>query len=385
MALLGCTKGVELINNPPQAVARTTTGPWASMIYLARTDSGIIAVDLGWTGAGRALRRGLRDLGATPSEVRYVFLTHAHRDHTTGWSLVRQARFVLGAAEVPHFVGKARYRGWVPRLGDRLIPAAQPVPGDLQIIALGVDTAIALGRDTIFSYGVPGHTPGSTAYLFRGTLFGGEPSASVLGLQGREFSDDVRQSRASMHALWSRLPPAGPGRVQRHAKCAPADSVLRRRAAVKWLSIARPVTTPGTGSAPAHQKDVSGPRPSPSDTSIGARAGREAERHGPVVIGHGFAYALLLSGAPGTMTARRANEARKRGCRARPASPVAGRRVRAPDPDRAGAQYRHWPTRGQADRLAGGQFDSPLRREHAERVYPIVCTTTEPPGGVIPA
>jgi hydroxyacylglutathione hydrolase len=235
-ALAGCTREIELVNTPPTAVALTTTGPWASMIYLARTDSGVIAIDLGWVGAERQLRSGLARLGATLADVRWVFLTHGHRDHVHGWPAVRGARFVLGAGEVPYLLGEREYSAVLPRLGDDAIPWRHPAPGELALVALGGDSLVALGRDTVFTFSVPGHTAGSTAYLFRGILFGGDAVnwRPGTGFQGArpEFSDDALLSRESMRALWTRLSP-GRARVvcSAHAKCATADSAVREATA----------------------------------------------------------------------------------------------------------------------------------------------------------
>jgi glyoxylase-like metal-dependent hydrolase (beta-lactamase superfamily II) len=202
------------------------------MIYLARTDSGVIAIDLGWVGAEGKLQKGLTRLHAAAPDVRYVFLTHAHRDHTYGWRYLHGARFVLGAAELPYFTSGARYRGLLPRIGDRLVSYPHPAPGELRLITLGSDSAFTLGSDTLVAFTVPGHTPGSMAYLFRGILFGGDainwrPWTSFRGARP-EFSDDVAQSRASMRALWSRLDSS---RVRTactaHAKCGVVDAAFR--------------------------------------------------------------------------------------------------------------------------------------------------------------
>lgn len=231
LALTTCTRGLDLIERPDVAVI-TTNGPWASMAYLARTDSGVIAIDLGWTGAEEKIVEALGELGATPHDVRYVFLTHAHRDHIHAWPLVRQARFVMGAAEVPYFTGMREYQETLPRLGDQLVEPQREGIDSLDIVPVAGDTAFVLGRDTLYAYPVPGHTPGSTAYLLRQTLFGGD-AINWRPLQGfagarPEFSEDVNESRASMRALWARL---GPDRVRivcsAHAKCAVADSGLR--------------------------------------------------------------------------------------------------------------------------------------------------------------
>ncbi len=230
----GCTKDLDLIQDPPRAVARTTTGPWASMVYLARTDSGLVAIDLGWTGAESVIEESARDLGGTPADVRWVFLTHAHRDHIAGWPLVRQARFVLGAAEVPGFVGDTGYLGWATRMSDGLNEYPHPSRDSIAMVAVGGDTAIVLGRDTVYAFPIPGHTAGSMAYLFRGILFGGDafnwrPGSGFQGARP-EFSDSIAQSRESLRRLWERLPAA---RVRvmctSHGKCAVADSALRAR------------------------------------------------------------------------------------------------------------------------------------------------------------
>lgn len=231
---MGCTKDLHLIEDPPNAAAATTTGPWASMIYVARTDSGVIAIDLGWTGSEEVLPQILRNLNASPADVRFAFLTHAHRDHIAAWPLVRQARFVLGAAEVPAFLGEAGYSGWAARVGDELNTYPHPKAGELALVPLSTDTAISLGRDTVFAFPIPGHTAGSVAYLFRGILFGGDainwrPGSGFQGARP-EFSDSVAQNRESLRALWRRLPER---RVQlvctAHGKCAVSDSILRER------------------------------------------------------------------------------------------------------------------------------------------------------------
>ena len=132
-SLPGCTKDLHLIEDPPNAAAATTTGPWASMIYVARTDSGVIAIDLGWTGSERVLPQLLANVNATPADVRFAFLTHAHRDHIAAWPLVRQARFVLGGAEVPAFLGEAGYSGWAAKVGDELNAYPHPKAGELAL------------------------------------------------------------------------------------------------------------------------------------------------------------------------------------------------------------------------------------------------------------
>jgi glyoxylase-like metal-dependent hydrolase (beta-lactamase superfamily II) len=202
------------------------------MIYLARTDSGLLAIDLGWTGSDDVLPRLARDLNGTVADIRFVFVTHAHRDHIAAWPLVRQARFAIGAREIPAFTGDSGYSGWATRLGDAVSEYPHPKPGELALVPVTADTAIVLGRDTVFAYPVPGHTAGSVAYLFRGILFGGDainwrPGSGFQGARP-EFSDSVEQSRESLQALWNKLPLSRTRVIcTAHGKCALADSALR--------------------------------------------------------------------------------------------------------------------------------------------------------------
>lgn len=224
----GCPRAMAPLVAPGQSAVALSGGPNTSMIYLARTTQGLVAIDLGWWDNSRMVHRALGSLGATAADVRWVFLTHSHRDHIAAWPTFRHARFHVGGPEKPRLMGAAPHAGWIPRWAERIMPARHPNAGDLEVHTLAGDTAIIVGADTVRAYLVPGHTAGSVVYLFRGVLFLGD--AVTYSRRGgfapakRGFSDDRPAAVESLDHLWARLP-RGVVRYActAHAHCAPFD------------------------------------------------------------------------------------------------------------------------------------------------------------------
>jgi len=232
-AVPGCRRPVAPLIQPGSSAIALTAGPNTSMVYLARLDTTVVAVDLGWWGAPGAVRRALLELDASPAQVTHVFLTHSHRDHVGAWRLLRGSQFHLAAGERAPFTGASRHRGWVPRTAEALKPTDLPHPGDLTIRTFSRDTAFAFGADTVRAYVVPGHTAGSAVYLVRGVLFLGDAATyhvwNGFGPAVPRHSDDPEAARRNLRALWARLPP---GEVRyvctAHAHCAPYSAAFLR-------------------------------------------------------------------------------------------------------------------------------------------------------------
>lgn len=210
-ALLGgCARPPARPVVPTGSAIALSGGPNTSMVYLARVPSGIIAIDLGWWGAERSVRRALGALRASAGDVSDVFITHSHRDHIGAWRLVRRSRFHLAVAERSAFIGERRHRGWIPGGAERLKRSVLPRAGDVDVRAFSRDTTFAFGADTLYAYVVPGHTAGSAVYLFRGILFLGD-AATYTRWGGfapgrRGFSDDATTAARNLRALWARVP-----------------------------------------------------------------------------------------------------------------------------------------------------------------------------------
>ena len=210
LAAAGCnSRNPELAEGPRSAVA-LTGGLNTSMIYVARTDSGVIAIDLGWWGHRGPLTEALGRIRAEPSDVRRVFITHSHRDHIAGWPMVRSARFHMADAERARMLGTAAHQGWMVRVAEGLNSSELPDSTQISVRAFARDTVFVLGSDTLLAYVAPGHTAGSAVYLFRGVLFLGD-AVTYLPFRGyrpakAQFTDDSRQAMASLRALWPRVP-----------------------------------------------------------------------------------------------------------------------------------------------------------------------------------
>ncbi|MDF1503870.1 MBL fold metallo-hydrolase [Roseisolibacter sp. H3M3-2] len=237
LACAGCAHGVRdgvrTLVTPTTAVA-TTNGANASLILAARTDAGVVVVDLGWRGAERALDGALASLGATRRDVVAVLLTHAHRDHVGAWRAVAHAPFHVGAGEAARLAGRTPHRGWIPRLADRLRRPDLP-DARVRVREVAGDTALVFGRDTVRAFALPGHTAGSVAWLVGGVLLVGD-GASHGPLDGRHrparrgFSDDAGAARRSLARLRAAVAPHVVRAVcTAHARCAPADPATWRR------------------------------------------------------------------------------------------------------------------------------------------------------------
>ena len=224
-------RAITPLATPGESAVALTGGGNTSMIYVARTSDGVIAIDLGWWGHERAFERALLELRAAPADVRAVFLTHSHRDHIGAWRSVRHARFHVADGERARLVGEASHLGWIPRFADRVKPAGTPATTEVDVHTFARDTTFVIGTDTLRAYLVAGHTSGSTVFLFRGTLFLGDAVTwsrrNGFAPARRGFSDDTRAAAANLRDLWPRLPTEGVRYVcTAHARCAPFSAAF---------------------------------------------------------------------------------------------------------------------------------------------------------------
>jgi glyoxylase-like metal-dependent hydrolase (beta-lactamase superfamily II) len=199
--------------------------------YLIEGPDGLILIDTGLPAHLEQLRGLLADLGHSMADVRAVLLTHGHPDHTGLVHPLQQAGAVIWIDERDAAIlrdgprSATRHakpeRSMLPYLLRR--PSALALP--LQLARAGAFTAPAVQGARSFNADqvledlpgtpqavvLPGHTPGSVAYLFaeRGLLFTGDALVNGDAFSGhtgpaivsRCFTHDSRAALAALDRL----------------------------------------------------------------------------------------------------------------------------------------------------------------------------------------
>jgi hydroxyacylglutathione hydrolase len=160
----------------PNLVAVSAAGVY---LYAARVGGHVILFDTGADPAGHAIDVALSALHASRSNVSDIFITHGHGDHVAGAAGLSGARVHLGALDVPLAEGKAPSDNLVVRIVAKAL-SAPPISVSDPITGVAV-VDVGEGK-SVKALPMPGHTPGSYAFLYDGVLFAGD---SILLKQGR--------------------------------------------------------------------------------------------------------------------------------------------------------------------------------------------------------
>ena len=176
----GKASGVEEVK--PGLVAASSMSAY---LYAAKVGNKVILFDAGADPEGRPLDAALAWLHAGRGDITDVFVTHGHGDHTAGAASLRNVRIRLGAGDlalaekkVPPeaLAGKAMALA----LSYPAVTATDPITG-AATFDVGASTD---GKDAkkVKAFPIPGHTPGSYAFLYDGVLFVGD---AMIFKQGR--------------------------------------------------------------------------------------------------------------------------------------------------------------------------------------------------------
>jgi len=164
-----------------------TIKDWFTSCQILKTEDGAVLFDACFREG--ALEDGLAANGLTPADVTHVLLTHAHGDHVGGLGLLEHAEVLALAGAQPNLDEHAEGR----RI-DRTI-----VDGEV----------LTLGEHEVRVFSMPGHTPGSAAFLVGGTLVLGDNAVltgdGTLAPISEGNSDDPAGVVTSLIALEERL------------------------------------------------------------------------------------------------------------------------------------------------------------------------------------
>jgi len=172
-------------------------------LYFVVTGGGWLLIDAG-SHAGQ-VEQVLQGLGIHPADVRWILLTHSDSDHVAALPLFSNAEIYMGQGELGLLNGTIS-RG---KAGGNALP-----PGiDLNAIhLLSGGEQLLFGGIQVECVAMPGHTPGSMAYLIdQCCLFTGDAFQYSKGNYNIHPSTmDTALSRETFAALAERILP---GRV----------------------------------------------------------------------------------------------------------------------------------------------------------------------------
>jgi glyoxylase-like metal-dependent hydrolase (beta-lactamase superfamily II) len=160
----------------------------------------VALVDSGKDSQGKTVLAALARRGLGPEAVKAILLTHGDSDHVLGAHLFPKATIMALGPDIALAEG---------RVARGLMRAH---PTGIQVGRTLVDgEAVELNGVRIDVFALPGHTPGSAAFLVRGVLFLGDSadvtSDQVLDVAGWFFCSDRATNRRSLRALAAILQP----------------------------------------------------------------------------------------------------------------------------------------------------------------------------------
>src|SRR5581483_607114 len=136
-------------------------GRLGTTVYAITTSAGIILIDSGYQNEVESvLLAQMKQAGLDPAQVKMIVLGHGHADHFGG---------------APYFQDHYGTHVYLTEADWKLIESP-PAPGKApkgppptlpkRDMVVTEGQAITLGDMKIMPYAVPGHTPGSTGYIF---------------------------------------------------------------------------------------------------------------------------------------------------------------------------------------------------------------------------
>jgi len=171
--------------------------------WIVRTATGAVLIDAGMDAGGTAILAELKTQGVRPDQVRAVLLTHGHPDHYAASVLFPAATVFAGAADLPMIHGDKTHYPPFGKLVSSVVPLPPPPP---VVKPIQGNEQLRFDEAVFTVIATPGHSPGSTMYLFKDILFSGDSvmrKGDGVAIAPSFFSENARANRASLQALES--------------------------------------------------------------------------------------------------------------------------------------------------------------------------------------
>ncbi len=129
-------------------------------VYAVTSSEGILLLDAGFENKAEALAAQLQKAGLDPARVKFILLGHGHADHFGGAKFFQDkyGAKVAAAAEDWDLINGPAAQGGPQRGGGGAKPAKD--------VVLVEGKPFVFGDLTITPIAIPGHTPGSLAFIF---------------------------------------------------------------------------------------------------------------------------------------------------------------------------------------------------------------------------
>lgn len=178
-----------------------------STVFLLDAGNGSVAlIDAGNDTSGKPILAALQKRNAGPDNVAAIFMTHAHPDHDAAIALFPKATVYAMKREVPVAQGKEAFGSTFSVMTGKFNPHPFEIGHPLED-----GEKVTVGNLEVTAFAVPGHTPGSGAYLTQGVLYLGDAamisSAHKVVGPTKAFSSDPVQGVASLKHLAEELQP----------------------------------------------------------------------------------------------------------------------------------------------------------------------------------
>ena len=172
-----------------------------SYAWIIKTAHGAMLIDSGLDSQGKAITAELKSMNLAPDDVHTILLTHGHGDHWKGCLAFPKAKIMVEKQDIALIRGDRKPKGMMPAFFDKVIPKKAP-PAVLHELP---DTGtVTVDGETFTVISLPGHTPGSVAFLWGDILFSGD---AFMGTRAGAdaapamFSDDYELNRESLKKL----------------------------------------------------------------------------------------------------------------------------------------------------------------------------------------